>query len=48
MPAPKKLEHLGIVAEFALALDHLQGFALSPQASADLIRSVIEEKYCDS
>ncbi|MFI9495584.1 Scr1 family TA system antitoxin-like transcriptional regulator [Streptomyces halstedii] len=42
------VEHPGTVAEFALALDHLQALALSPQASVDLIRSIIEEKYCDS
>ncbi|MFF1463176.1 Scr1 family TA system antitoxin-like transcriptional regulator [Streptomyces sp. NPDC058330] len=41
------VEHPGTVAEFALALDHLQALALSPQASVDLIRSIIEEKYCD-
>ncbi|MEV6163412.1 helix-turn-helix transcriptional regulator [Streptomyces sp. NPDC052052] len=41
------IEHAGTVEEFALAFDELQALALSPQASAGLIRSVVEDEYRD-
>ncbi|MEV0093291.1 helix-turn-helix transcriptional regulator [Streptomyces sp. NPDC050738] len=41
-------EHQGTVAEYALAFDHLQAQALPPSASADLIRSAMEDIYRDT
>ncbi|WP_149184983.1 helix-turn-helix transcriptional regulator [Streptomyces sp. TRM49041] len=41
------VEHAGRVSEYDLAFDHLLAQALSPEASARLIRTVMEESYRD-
>ncbi|MFE2758824.1 helix-turn-helix domain-containing protein [Streptomyces halstedii] len=42
------IEHSVAVAEYALAFDYLQGLALSPRASAALIRSLLEDTNRDA